>query len=132
VHEVSGISIFVRLYGFYRGSLKHPDKNNISVELIEGTILENMKVVAEKAKDLGAEGVFPYDYLEDLIRDKKRVDNLLVLSHQVLNPREGQNELSNLLNKYCSEVNPDILFVSVDLSGSGRSTMRTINIRWIS
>eukprot|EP01124_Arcella_intermedia_P006950 TRINITY_DN1421_c0_g1_i1.p1 TRINITY_DN1421_c0_g1~~TRINITY_DN1421_c0_g1_i1.p1 ORF type:complete len:2329 (+),score=518.76 TRINITY_DN1421_c0_g1_i1:65-7051(+) len=101
----------------------NPETNHLSVDLIEGTILDNMKVVAEKAKLLGAEGIFPYDYLEDMIRDKRRVDNLLVLSHQVINPGQGQNQLANLLNKYRSEVNPDMLFVSVDLSGSGRSTI---------
>jgi len=101
----------------------HPSTNHISVSLIEGTILDNMKVVSAKAKELGSEGIFPYDYLEEMIRDKRRVDNMLVLSHQVLDPGHGQNELANLLNKYRSEVNPDMLFVSVDLSGSGRSTI---------
>jgi telomerase protein component 1 len=104
-------------------SPQHPNTNHLSVELKDGTILDNMKVVAETAKQLGPDGIFPYDYLEDMIREKRRVDNLLVLSHQVLNPGQGQNQLANLLNKYRSEVNPDMLFVSVDLSGSGKTTI---------
>jgi len=102
---------------------KYPNTNHLSVELKEGTILDNMKVVAETAEDLGDDGLFPYDYLENMIREKRRVDNFMVLSHQVLNPGEGQNQLANLLNKYRSEVNPDMLFVSVDLSGSGKTTI---------
>jgi len=105
-------------------SPQHPDTNHLPVALKEGTILDNMKVVAEIAAQLGeAPGPFPIDYLTDMIRDKKRVDNLLVLSHQPLNPSkpggdDSVNKLANLLAKYRGEVNPDLLFVSVDLSGS--------------
>ena len=61
----------------------------------QGTILDNMKVVAAIAAELGeAPGPFPLDYLQDLIRDKKRVDNLMVLSHQAINPSNGDSVLS--------------------------------------
>lgn len=76
-----------------------------------------MKIVAEIASQLGdAPGPFPLDYLQDMIRDKRRVDNLMVLSHQPLNPSSDSNDpsinkLASLLAKYRGEVNPDLLFV---------------------
>lgn len=87
-------------------SPQHPDSNHAPVALKEGTILDNMKVVAEVAATLGeAAGEFPFEYLQDLIRDKRRVDNFLVLSHQPMNPSDGSdNRLSNLLTKYRQEV----------------------------
>jgi hypothetical protein len=47
-----------------------------------------MAAVAEVALELGEEaGEFPFDYLEEMIKNKRRVDNFLVLSHQVINPQ---------------------------------------------
>jgi len=99
---------------------------HLPVTLKEGSILDNMAAVAEVAALLGeAPGEFPFAYLESMILHKRRVDNLLVLSHHVINPTDGtaNSRLANLLNKYRQEVNPDLLFVSVDLSGSGRSAI---------
>lgn len=104
-----------------------PDVRHLPVQLKEGSILENMAAVAEVAATLGeAAGEFPFDYLEEMIKDKTRVDNFLVLSHQVINPQDdtGKNSrLANLLKKYRMEVNPQLLFVSIDLSGSGKSAI---------
>eukprot|EP01130_Rhizamoeba_saxonica_P017056 TRINITY_DN8098_c0_g1_i1.p1 TRINITY_DN8098_c0_g1~~TRINITY_DN8098_c0_g1_i1.p1 ORF type:complete len:2262 (-),score=513.74 TRINITY_DN8098_c0_g1_i1:41-6826(-) len=94
------------------------------VELIEGTILDNMSVVADVAATVGNGNEFPYEMFQDLIRDKRRIDNILLLSHRCVDPAD-ENRLSDLLTKYRLEVNPDLLFVSVDLSGSGRSTIGT-------
>ncbi len=94
---------------------------HVGVDLIEGTILDNMKIVAQKAAELGGGNEFPYDYLEEAILKKKRIDNLLVLSFKVISASEDENRLANLLTKYRQEVNPELLFVSVDLSGSGRA-----------
>jgi hypothetical protein len=47
-----------------------------------------MAAVAAVAATLGeAAGEFPFDYIETMIKDKTRVDNFLVLSHQVINPQ---------------------------------------------
>lgn len=45
-----------------------------------------MRVVAEAAGEaLGGEsGHFPYDYLEDLVRDKRKIDNLVILSRDLI------------------------------------------------
>eukprot|EP01127_Copromyxa_protea_P014003 TRINITY_DN3838_c0_g2_i1.p1 TRINITY_DN3838_c0_g2~~TRINITY_DN3838_c0_g2_i1.p1 ORF type:complete len:2315 (-),score=541.03 TRINITY_DN3838_c0_g2_i1:41-6064(-) len=101
--------------------------SHLPVQLIEGSILDNMGVVADVAAQLGDKsGEFPFDYLEEMIRDSRRIDNFLVLSHHTINPSGsgGSNtRLANLLNKYRQEVNPDLLFVSVDLSGSGKAAI---------
>jgi telomerase protein component 1 len=106
---------------------KQPSTAHLAVELAEGTILDNMKHVAEKAKELGpADAGFPFEYLETLISQKKRIDNLLVLSHKPVRPSDADgdsNRLSNLLSKYRQEVHPELLFVSVDLSGTGRANI---------
>jgi len=110
-------------------SNKKPNVCHLGVELQEGTILANMAKVAEQATQLGeAAHPFPVDYLQDLISTKKKIDNLLVLSHQILNPDEAgssddSNNLARLLLKYRTEVNPDLLFVSVNLSGSGKASI---------
>lgn len=104
------------------------------VELEEGTILANMEKVAAMAKTLGqASHPFPTSYLEDLIARKKKIDNLLVLSHETLDPDSGNSgsgghvpytsSLGSLLLKYRTEVNPELLFVSVNLSGSGKASI---------
>jgi len=106
-------------------SVTHPDTNHLPVQLKEGSILENMAAVAEVVKELGeAPGEFPFDYIEQMIKEKRRVDNFLILSHHVINPSSGGNSgLANLLKKYRMEVNPGLLFVSIDLSGSGKSAI---------
>lgn len=73
-----------------------------------------MKVVLTKAKELGKGNEFPFDYLEQLIQHKRRIDNLLVLSHQIINPttqlgEPNENRLANLLKKYRSIIVPFLL-----------------------
>lgn len=106
--------------------------SHLGVELEEGTILANMDRVAAMAKQLGeASAPFPTDYLQDLIARKKKIDNLLILSHETLNPDDSSagggsapsSSLGSLLRKYRTEVNPELLFVSVNLSGSGKSSI---------
>jgi telomerase protein component 1 len=96
-----------------------------SVELRDGTILDNMAVVMNSMENLGTDFVFPFAYLEDLILQNKKIDNIIVLSDQHIAP--GYNELigsgpaaggiSGILTKYRQEINPDLLYVSVNLAG---------------
>lgn len=105
-------------------------ETHIEVQLAEGTILDNMAIVNSQAERLQEEApsdevLFPFEYLEDLIKNRRKIDNLLILSHQLVKT-EGQDDSShmtarNLLHKYRQEVNPDLLFVSVDLSGKGNT-----------
>lgn len=90
------------------------------MDLIEGTILHNMSVVEEQAKafEIG-ESEFPFAYLEDLIKRREIINNFIILSHHLVSPesaeQSGPNTVGKILAKYRQEVNPGMLFVSVDL-----------------
>ena len=102
-------------------------KCHIPVELEEGTILQNMSKVIEKSKsgELGTDQLFPFDYIEDLIKDKKKIDNIIILSDRHIAPGENDNieggesvgGVKGILEKYRQEINSDLLYVSVNLKG---------------
>eukprot|EP01114_Cavostelium_apophysatum_P022723 TRINITY_DN831_c0_g1_i3.p1 TRINITY_DN831_c0_g1~~TRINITY_DN831_c0_g1_i3.p1 ORF type:complete len:1975 (+),score=566.67 TRINITY_DN831_c0_g1_i3:1485-7409(+) len=96
-------------------------EGHAEAKLIEGSILENMKVVLDLATELGPSIKFPFDYIENLILEKKRIDNLIILSHEQTAAGDESLKITQILTKYRQEVNPDLLFVSVDLSGRGVS-----------
>eukprot|EP01116_Phalansterium_solitarium_P003945 TRINITY_DN1478_c0_g2_i3.p1 TRINITY_DN1478_c0_g2~~TRINITY_DN1478_c0_g2_i3.p1 ORF type:complete len:2362 (+),score=859.43 TRINITY_DN1478_c0_g2_i3:58-7143(+) len=106
-----------------------PEAGHLSAPLVAGSILENVGSVLALAEQLRASAseeagtYFPYDHFEEMIRQRKRVDTVLVLSHRLVAPGHEEMDSSNgytissLLHKYRQEVNADLLFVSVDLSG---------------
>jgi len=108
------------------------EKCHLPVELKDGTVLDNMKIVAEIANSgqLGGGCEFPFDYVEDLIREKKVIDNFIVLSNSQIAPGHedfaGQfpGGLGGVLQKYRQEVNPDLLFVSVNLDANKKNIDR--------
>lgn len=65
-----------------------------------------------------------------MIRTKRRIDNFIILSHELIAPANaassnGPHSIENMLKKYRQEINPELLFVSVDLSGRGVSILET-------
>jgi telomerase protein component 1 len=104
------------------------DKNrcDISVPLEPNTILNNIKRVHKYAEQLGGGTDFPYDYITELTRQNKKIDNFIILSDMMIAP--GKNEMAargtnvtTALRNYRNAVNPDLLFVTIDLYGSGKS-----------
>eukprot|EP01119_Soliformovum_irregulare_P015829 TRINITY_DN4519_c0_g1_i1.p1 TRINITY_DN4519_c0_g1~~TRINITY_DN4519_c0_g1_i1.p1 ORF type:complete len:1529 (-),score=494.33 TRINITY_DN4519_c0_g1_i1:1256-5488(-) len=93
------------------------------VELLPSSILDNIENVIRHATG-EEDSEFPYDLVESLIRDRKRVDNIIVLSHTLISASENA-QMFNVLQKYREEVNPNMLFVSVNLSGKGVSILPT-------
>eukprot|EP00005_Dracoamoeba_jomungandri_P014410 CAMPEP_0174272484 /NCGR_PEP_ID=MMETSP0439-20130205/51414_1 /TAXON_ID=0 /ORGANISM="Stereomyxa ramosa, Strain Chinc5" /LENGTH=2345 /DNA_ID=CAMNT_0015363075 /DNA_START=11 /DNA_END=7048 /DNA_ORIENTATION=+ len=99
-------------------------KCHVGVELQDGTILDNMKIVTDLVQDgsISVDGLeFPFDYLEKLIRKRKEIHNFIILSNKEIFPGSGEMEngttnLTSILQKYRQEVNPDLLFVSVNLA----------------
>jgi hypothetical protein len=84
-----------------------------------------MRLVLDAANEMGEELEFPFEYLEQLIKEKRRVDQLIVLADRHIAPgyeeMEGSSPastggISRILKKYRQEVNPDLLYVSVNLS----------------
>lgn len=96
----------------------------VAAQLKEGSILDNMAVIEGQGnviKKVG-QGSFPTEYLEGLIARHERIDNLLILSNQIVvldQPQKDRDSIANNIAKYRREINPHMLFVSVDLSGNG-------------
>ncbi|EFA74759.1 WD40 repeat-containing protein [Heterostelium album PN500] len=61
---------------------------------------------------------FPTDYFVKMILDKKRVDNVVLLNHTTVS-MEMDLYKRNILTKYRQEINPDLLYVNINLSGGG-------------
>ena len=95
------------------------DKNYKEVVLEEGTILHNMDTVLQLVSSQGLDlnpGAIPSEFLRTLIVDRVVVDNLILLTNEMnMESRDGKGMI-NFLNKYRHLVNPNLLFVSVDLS----------------
>jgi len=98
-------------------------ESHISVNLEPGTILDNMEIVKQTSERLNKNGsFFPEDYMVGLIRDRKKIDQIIVLSNETVAPgypSSGNVDIGNILTKYRQEVNKDLLYVSVNLSGRG-------------
>jgi len=61
-------------------------KCHLKVELKDGTILDNMHTVLDSVSQLGTAVEFPFDYMEDLIRERKKIDQLIILSDEFIAP----------------------------------------------
>lgn len=100
-----------------------------NVTLQEGTILHNMSTLLSSVNtgDLGTdEGSIPLEYLRTLLIDRIVVDNFVILTDQMnMDSKEGKR-LVNFLNKYRNVVNPNLLFVSIDLSSRNVGVSDTI------
>lgn len=114
-------------YRIFSSPARNSGKCHLSVPLVENTILDNVKRVTKEAEKLGGGTDFPFDYLEDLIERREKIDNFVILSDMMIAPGHGEmanshgRTVSATLARYRKEVNPDLLFVSVDLCGSGSS-----------
>ncbi|XP_077996822.1 telomerase protein component 1-like [Glandiceps talaboti] len=99
-----------------------PADNYKRVELEKGTILDNMQKLLQYAKDfelIASRGCIPVDMLRDILRDRQQIDNLIVLSDGMNMCEQTENQaIMDFLEKYRHLVNPNLLFVNVDLSGA--------------
>jgi len=101
---------------------------DLEVKLEPNTILKNVNRVWEAAGNLGGGTDFPYDYLEDLISKKIKIDTFIIFSDMMIAPGHNEMEVRNtnvseILHKYRTTVNQDLLFVAVDLYGNGKSVV---------
>jgi len=105
-------------------------KCHLSVKVADGSILENMKKVIEETTKLGGGTDFPFDYLDDLIERNQKIDQFIIISDMMIAPGRNEmngahsakeNTISGILGKYRKQVNPNLLFICVDLNGSGKS-----------
>ena len=100
------------------------------VSLKEGTILHNMEqvlnIVMVDSLD-GLPGKIPAEFLRTLLVDRVQVDNLILLTNEMnMDSHDGKGML-NFLEKYRHVVNPNLLFVSIDLSGRSVGVASTVS-----
>eukprot|EP00731_Ephydatia_muelleri_P016594 Em0009g1018a len=99
------------------------------VNLKDGTILNNMDAVLTVARSQGlnsSDGKLPASFLQRVLVDRVPIDNLVLLTDTMrLDDEQGELAL-DFLNKYRHLVNPNLLFVSVDLSGRFSGLSSTI------
>jgi len=107
----------VRIFSSPPSEWARPD---LPVEgLTDDSILENVKTVLKSASKLGGGTDFPFDYMKDLIKSREKIDTLVVLSDMMIAPNQGTVSIGEIMAEYRAKVNPDLLFVSVDLQGGG-------------
>lgn len=103
----------------------------IEVPITSDNLLENMQAGLSLASQLD-QGVeyFPFDYMETLLEEKKKVDYLFILSDMMIAPGNAMPiyghiqtswTVSSILEKYRADVNPDFVIVSVNLQGYGKA-----------
>lgn len=99
------------------------------VELEDGTILHNMERVMATAVSgnlTSQESTLPIGFLTESLMDRRQVDNIVLLSDTMKLDDEQGRMMMDFLQKYRHLVNPNLLFVSVDLSGSKSGVSSTI------
>eukprot|EP00058_Branchiostoma_floridae_P011084 XP_002596572.1 hypothetical protein BRAFLDRAFT_128562 [Branchiostoma floridae] len=90
-----------------------------AVSLETGSILENverLKGLTQLMSQRSSTGI-PIEFLTDMLKKRVQLDNLLVLWNGKYNNASLNVKLNNFLEKYRRYVNPNLLFVTVDLSG---------------
>ena len=113
----------VKLYG---------NNGCIDAELTDGTILDNMAKVMDTVTGNSmnlADGGVPTTLLHSLLVDGKAIDNLVLLTNDFNTDGADGKELLDFLDKYRHVVNPNLLFVSIDLSGRNVGVSSTITPR---
>ncbi|XP_019622302.1 PREDICTED: telomerase protein component 1-like [Branchiostoma belcheri] len=90
------------------------------VSLETGSILENverLKGLTQLLMSQASSPDVPIEYLTDMLKNRVQLDNLLVLWNGRDNNPSLNVKLTKFLEKYRRYVNPNLLFVTVDLSG---------------
>lgn len=111
---------------FSSPGVKTGGRCDIQVPLEPNTILNNVKRVLSYAEQLGGGTDFPYDYLESLLSQKIKIDTFIIFSDMMIAPGHEEMPIKNrtvsrILKEYREQVNPELLFVAVDLYGNGKS-----------
>ena len=103
-----------------------------SIEIEGDNILDNLDEALEEVCKLGGGTDFPFDYLEKIIKEKVHVDTFVILSDMMISPGRGEmNDMnsgaqwtvSSIISEYRNTVNPNMLFVTIDLVGHGRNIL---------
>jgi alpha-tubulin suppressor-like RCC1 family protein len=91
--------------------------------LKKGFILDNMRRILTLVKQMGGQSHMPTDYLESIIDSTTFVDQIVMFGAHV--DESHHLKFKYMLTEYRRKVNPNVLFVCVDLFGSGSSVVNT-------
>jgi telomerase protein component 1 len=119
-------------YQIFSSPKKKGEKCHLPIQLQPNTILDNIKRVRKEIPKLGGGTDFPYEYLQELMKKNIHLDTFIILSDMMIAPGHNEmllhgNSISNILNAYRTKVNPNLLFVAIDLYGSGKSIVEIDN-----
>ena len=90
-------------------------------------ILENLKhIKQEAASKLGGGTDFPFEFWKNAIEKEEKIDTFIIFSDMMISPGhtemgQGDNAISSILSRYRKAVNPQMLFISVNLAGYGNN-----------
>jgi len=99
-------------------------------ETARGRVLESMRYMRQVADTVGGGNEFFYDWFEDLIERKVKVDRLVVLTDVMIDRLDTRDQgyyknqdwtIASVVAEYRRQVNPDFKFITIDLYGSGKS-----------
>ncbi|CAD5119855.1 DgyrCDS8439 [Dimorphilus gyrociliatus] len=101
--------------------LLYSNSNYEEIELEKGTILENMSSIQQQAKnfDINVSDMNKtfLHYLDEFLVNRKKIDNIVMLSSNA--PDKDELKILNcFLNAFRHLVNPDLMYVHVNLSGT--------------
>ena len=100
-----------------------PRGDPLEMELEDGTILENMERILKhplaKPTTVSEDKNFPMAHLHQLIHTQTQIDSLILLQGSQSNSSmKAEKEMSKFLRNYRRFVNPNLLYVDVDVSGN--------------
>ena len=98
------------------------------VDLEGDNIFELLAQVNLVSDEMGRSNEYPYDWFDDMIAQKKFIDNIIIFSDMIISDTcsEMFNRNSNykssyeVLEKYREQVNPNTRYITVDLAGYAR------------
>ena len=103
-----------------------------TIEIEGDNIIENLDEALEEVCKLGGGTDFPFNYLEKIIEEKTHVDTFVILSDMMISPgRVEMNDMhsgaqwtvASILTEYRAKVNPNMMFITIDLAGHGRNIL---------
>lgn len=102
-----------------------------NVELTGENIFNLLEQVNLISDEMGRSNEYPYDWFDDMISEKKWIDNIIIFSDMIISDtcsemfdRTSSYESSyEVLKKYRDTVNPEVRYITVDLAGYGRDML---------
>lgn len=97
------------------------------VELSGDNIFDLLSQVRKVSDEMGRSNEYPYDWFENVIKEKSWIDNIIIFSDMIISDTCSEMFDSNesytsyqILQKYRDEVNPNLRYITVDLAGYAR------------